>query len=269
MSPPAHRDHRRARGAADRPGAQDAAPGRSGGSKRELLADLRRVQGQGGNPVPAGRGGAGAPGRDRARRRCTRWSERRRCANWSAEAEANETAFRARVRTVLRSSYSAPLPPDAARRCSTRWSSGPTTPAYRPVDGRARPAAPLRRPPEPAPLLRRRPSGYPLDGVVPDGGGRGDRRERPGRTHPVRAVRAARAAGRAAPPGDLGSRAGRWRDPEDDLPADFELNRDIHYAALRQPLDPTEFIADLRTRADRRAARPGHAPSVAGHTAAG
>lgn len=42
--------------------------------------------------------------------------------------------------------------------------------------------------------------------------------------------------------------ANRWRNPEDDLPADFELNRDVHYAALRQPLDATEFVAELQRR---------------------
>ncbi|OAL13981.1 hypothetical protein A4V12_17155 [Streptomyces noursei] len=30
--------------------------------------------------------------------------------------------------------------------------------------------------------------------------------------------------------------ASRWRNPEDDLPAGFEDNRDVHYAALRRPL---------------------------------
>lgn len=42
--------------------------------------------------------------------------------------------------------------------------------------------------------------------------------------------------------------ATRWRDPEDDLPADFEASRDVHYAALRQPMDPREFIASLQQR---------------------
>ncbi len=46
--------------------------------------------------------------------------------------------------------------------------------------------------------------------------------------------------------------ASRWRNPEDDLPADFEDNRDVHYAALGQPRDAGEFItalkAKLRTR---------------------
>ena len=41
---------------------------------------------------------------------------------------------------------------------------------------------------------------------------------------------------------------GRWRNPEDDLPGDYETSREVHYAAIRQPLDPTAFIADLRRR---------------------
>jgi len=42
--------------------------------------------------------------------------------------------------------------------------------------------------------------------------------------------------------------AGRWRNPEADLPGDFELNRDVHYAALRQPTDPSAFLAELRAK---------------------
>ena len=38
----------------------------------------------------------------------------------------------------------------------------------------------------------------------------------------------------------------RWRNPEEDLPADFEDNRDVHYEALGQPRDPADFIADLK-----------------------
>ncbi|MFF2411478.1 hypothetical protein [Streptomyces sp. NPDC058092] len=49
--------------------------------------------------------------------------------------------------------------------------------------------------------------------------------------------------------------ANRWRNPEDDLPADFEDNRDVHYAGLGQPQDAGEFIAalhgKLRTSLDR------------------
>ncbi len=42
--------------------------------------------------------------------------------------------------------------------------------------------------------------------------------------------------------------AGQWRDPDEDLPGDFEDNRDVHYAALSKPLDATAFVADLKTR---------------------
>ncbi|WP_245547387.1 Tn3 family transposase [Nocardia brevicatena] len=46
--------------------------------------------------------------------------------------------------------------------------------------------------------------------------------------------------------------ADKWRNPAEDLPVDFEARRTEHYEALRKPLDPTEFIADLQAemRAD-------------------
>jgi TnpA family transposase len=40
----------------------------------------------------------------------------------------------------------------------------------------------------------------------------------------------------------------RWRTPEDDLPGDFETTRTVHYASIRQPQDPKEFIASLKQR---------------------
>lgn len=42
--------------------------------------------------------------------------------------------------------------------------------------------------------------------------------------------------------------AQRWGNPDDDLPADFESHREIHYTALRQPLDASSFVADLRAQ---------------------
>ncbi|MEE1752928.1 DUF4158 domain-containing protein [Streptomyces sp. SP18CS02] len=42
--------------------------------------------------------------------------------------------------------------------------------------------------------------------------------------------------------------AARWKNPEDDLPGDFEATRAVHYAAIRQPLNPRTFIADLKKR---------------------
>jgi TnpA family transposase len=40
--------------------------------------------------------------------------------------------------------------------------------------------------------------------------------------------------------------ADRYRNPDEDLPRDFEARRTEHYAALRKPLDPTAFIDELR-----------------------
>jgi hypothetical protein len=42
--------------------------------------------------------------------------------------------------------------------------------------------------------------------------------------------------------------ARRWRDPESDLPTDFDERRQAHYAAIRAPLDPTAFITALKRR---------------------
>jgi len=40
--------------------------------------------------------------------------------------------------------------------------------------------------------------------------------------------------------------AGSWRNPDEDLPADFEQRRAQNYGELRKPLDPAVFIHDLR-----------------------
>ena len=42
--------------------------------------------------------------------------------------------------------------------------------------------------------------------------------------------------------------AGRWKDPDEDLPGDFEDNRDVHYAALAKPLDAAAFVVGLKDR---------------------
>jgi Tn3 transposase DDE domain len=39
-----------------------------------------------------------------------------------------------------------------------------------------------------------------------------------------------------------------WRNPDHDLPGDFEDNRDVHYQALSKPRDPADFVADLQKR---------------------
>ncbi len=40
--------------------------------------------------------------------------------------------------------------------------------------------------------------------------------------------------------------ADRWRNPDEDLPADFDQHRVEHYASLGKPLDPAAFIAELQ-----------------------
>jgi TnpA family transposase len=39
--------------------------------------------------------------------------------------------------------------------------------------------------------------------------------------------------------------ADRWRNPDEDLPADFEQRRSEHYRELRKPLDPAAFVDEL------------------------
>ncbi|WP_431031540.1 Tn3 family transposase [Plantibacter sp. RU18] len=45
--------------------------------------------------------------------------------------------------------------------------------------------------------------------------------------------------------------AKRWCNPEDDLPADFDAQRETHYETLRKPLDATMFVQDLQQRMRR------------------
>ena len=41
--------------------------------------------------------------------------------------------------------------------------------------------------------------------------------------------------------------ANRYRNPDEDLPADFELKREEYYKALNLPLDADRFITELQT----------------------
>lgn len=163
------------------------------------------------------------------------------------EAKANDQAFRQRVRTVLRSSYSSHYRRMLPRllgalefRCSntayrpvmdalellTRYRDTPGQDRFYPTSERVR-----------------------VDGVVPrdwraavvDETGRVERIP-----YELCVLRALREAIRRREISVVG--ANRWRDPEDDLPSDFEANRDVHYASLRQPLDAGAFIADLQGR---------------------
>jgi Tn3 transposase DDE domain len=163
------------------------------------------------------------------------------------EAKAGQQVFQDRVRTVLRSSYSTyyrrMLPPLLAAlefRCNNT--------AYRPimdalellhryadVDGKVRFFAQADR--------------VPMNGVVPKAWREAvlDERARVERIpYELCTLIALRDALRRR---EIYVHGGnRWRNPDDDLPGDFDTAREVHYAALRQPLDPTEFVTHLRQR---------------------
>jgi hypothetical protein len=164
------------------------------------------------------------------------------------EARANERVFQQQVRTVLRASYSnyyyrrmlPKLLGALAFRCNNT--------AFRPVmdaldllarwadrPGQARFYDPAER--------------VPLEGVVP-AGWRDAVIDEHGRVERIPyelcVLKALREAIRRREIWVVG--ANRWRDPEQDLPQDFDANRDVHYAAIRQPLDVAAFVAGLRQR---------------------
>jgi hypothetical protein len=163
------------------------------------------------------------------------------------EAEANERAFQQRVRKVIRGSYSnhyrrmLPKLLDALEFRSSTSTHRPVMDAlellerYVEVPGHKR--------------LYRAVERVPLDGVVP-GEWRQAVVDEHGKIERVPyelcVLRALRDAIRRREIHVDGAR--RWRNPDEDLPADFERNRAVHYAAIHKPLDPAVFIADLQQR---------------------
>ncbi|MEV8144898.1 Tn3 family transposase [Specibacter sp. NPDC078709] len=166
------------------------------------------------------------------------------------EAKANETVFQGKVRTVLRGSYSnhyrRMLP---ALLSVLRFRCHNT--AFRPIMD----AIEL--------LKRYADTGsknqffaatevVPVAGVVPKSG-EGALRDEKGRIERIPYELCLLVSLRDA----LRRRevfvdgAGKWRDPEDDLPQDFDASRELHYEALRKPLDPAAFISDLKLRMAR------------------
>ena len=163
------------------------------------------------------------------------------------EGEADPGSFRRRVRATLASSYSAYYRRMLPRlltalvfRCNnaawrpvidalelvSRWTAQPGTIRFYDAD-----------------------EVVPLDGIVPaswrdsvvDERGRVERV--PYELCVLRALRDALRRREAWVEG-----GNRWGDPDHDLPSDFESNRDVHYDAIRQPLDPKAFIDALRRR---------------------
>ncbi|SLJ60856.1 Tn3 family transposase [Mycobacteroides abscessus] len=214
--------------------------------ERELIDDLRRVRGKEAILFRLAEAAVEYPD-DTVREALYPVVGEKTLRELVREGKANQQAFQARVRTVLRSSYSTyyrrMLPPLLAAlefRCNNT--------AYRPImdalellhryaeiDGKVRFFAKTDR--------------VPLDGVVPNAWREAvlDDRGRVERIpYELCALIALRDALRRR---EIYVEGGnRWRNPDDDLPGDFATTREVHYAALRQPLDPTEFVEDLRRR---------------------
>lgn len=162
------------------------------------------------------------------------------------EAKADRRAFDARVRTVLRASYSGHYSRGLPRLFAALEFRSNNA-AHRPVtDALA--------------LLRRyahrdggrfydREERVPMEGVVPPEWREAVADER-GRIERVPyelcVLSALRDAIRRREIWVVGAR--RWRDPEGDLPRDFEENRIFHYGSLGQPLDPAPFVGRLKER---------------------
>ncbi|WP_327209269.1 Tn3 family transposase [[Kitasatospora] papulosa] len=166
----------------------------------------------------------------------------------AAEAAANEAKYKARIRTVLRSSYSAHWRRMLSPLLSA-WELKSNNTAYRPVmDAIDLLKRYLDQPLKDGAFFDAE-ERVPLEGVVPehwraavvDDKGRVERIP-----YELCVLVSLRDALRRREVWVAG--ASRWRNLEDDLPPDFEDNRDVHYSAIRQPQDPQEFIAALQKR---------------------
>jgi len=214
--------------------------------EKELSEDLRRVRGKEGILFRLAEAAVGHPD-DTVRTALFPVVGEKTLRELVREAKANEQAFQVRVRTVLRGSYSnhyrRMLPPLLAALVF-----GSNNTAYRPVmealallaryayvDGKTR--------------FYDADEVVLLDGVVPNAwraavvDDRGRVERIPYELCVLVALRDALRRREIYVDG-----ANRWRNPEDDLPGDFEASREVHYAALRQPTDPTVFVDDLRHR---------------------
>lgn len=214
--------------------------------QRELTEDLRRVRGKEGILFRIAEAAIGHPD-DTVRAALYPVVGEKTLRELVREAKANELAFQGRVRTVLRSSYSnhyRRMLPALLAALSFRCNNT----AYRPVmqalellNSYASVAGKVRYYAEGAHI--------PGEGVVPKAWRSAvvDERGRVERIpYELCVLVALRDAIRRREVFVDG--ANKWRNPEDDLPQDFEANRELHYTALRQPVAPTAFIDDLSER---------------------
>ena len=189
---------------------------------------------------------------------CTRWQARRRCATWSPSTSPSGPAYRRTVQTTLRASYTGHYRRGLIELLEVlEFRSGSS--ACQPV---IEALALIRRHADAGSLTY-----YPAGEHVPAHAGITEdwkplvyRTDQHGRQRVVRMVyevvtfQALREHLRCKEIWITG--ADRWRNPDEDLPADFETRRAEHYASLRKPLDPSEFITRTPRGDARRAGRP-------------
>lgn len=215
--------------------------------ERELVADLRRVRGKEGILFRLADAAVAHPD-ETVRAALFPVVGEGTLRDLVREAKANDQAFRRQVRTVLTASYSSHYRRMLPRLLAALEFRSSNT-SHRPVmDALGLLARYTERPGQD----RFYPPGeaVPIDRVVPRQWRAAVIDEPTGRVERIPyelcVLGALRDAIRRREISIVG--ANRWRDPEEDLPGDFDANRDVHYAALRQPLDPTDFITDLQQR---------------------
>ena len=214
--------------------------------ERELTEDLRRVRGKEEILFKVAEAALAAPD-DTVRETVFPVVGEGTLRDLVREAKANEAVFQARVRTVLRSSYSnhyrrmLPALLSVLRfRCNNA--------AYQPV---LEALELLGSYADAKGTVRFYAAGdtVPVDGVVPQGWLGAIRDERglveriPYELCVLVALRDAIRRREVFVDG-----AARWCDPDQDLPKDFAEMRESHYASLRKPLDSTVFVTGLQKR---------------------
>ncbi len=234
--------------------------------EKELIEDLKRVTGKKGILYRVAEAAVAYPD-ETVRRVIYPVAGEATLRELAKEAKAERAVFNSKVRTVLRGSYShhyRRLLPDLLAALEFRANN--TT--HRPVMD----AVELLQRYKDIPVSDRpnfsRSDWVPLEGVVPrewreavlDDTARVERIP-----YELCVLKALREAIRRREIWVVG--ANRWRNPDDDLPADFEDNRDVHYAALRAPRDGGEFVADLKQRLE--AALTSFDTALAGGTTGG
>lgn len=216
-------------------------------AEKELVADLRRVRGKEGLLYRLAEAALERPD-DTVRVALYPVVGPATLADLVREGRATESALRARTRTVLRSSYSghyrkvlADLLEALEFRSSNTAHPPPVVAALGLLRRYARrPKARFYAPDEAVPVDGIVPAEW-RDAVVDEAAGRVERIP-----YELCVLRALRDALRRREVWVVG--AVRWRDPDADLPADFDRHRGEHYERLRQPTDPSAFVAALRDR---------------------